>query len=338
MRDAVLAIVGTIGIAALVMSMNNENNKKSIKEDFIAGFGFRNRVDKVVKTNKNSDSVNAIPVDMDPNIRCGPVQKNQMKPKTVEHFSDNGKRAVGSGLGASAVTTMPFITPSPNYNQSINQPSPSLNLPAYIRYNAPSLSNMGITENFQQKQPLRENYQQPTFDNSNQQCGKPTVSYMSPVSDYVGPAYTSSPLPKQEMVINHPQDNLAQAGELNIFDDKEVMIFDRPMTTTLKVGRFAGRGTRDLIRGDLPVAPNNHSGWFSTPADPSALSKGALQAIAGENESSSVLNKFMEIYGDVSGVGAGVNLDIPVDYQYTPYEMTNKTVGTCNNTVSVTNF
>jgi hypothetical protein len=326
MRDAVLAIVGTIGIAALVMSMNKE--KKQVREDF-NGFSLRNRLDKTVLNSKNSEYVHAIPVDKDPLIKCGP--NSNSKPKSVEHFSNS--KVTGNGLGANTVTNMPYITPTPHYNQSVNQPSPSLNLPAIIRYNAPSLSNMGVTENFQaQPRQVRENYE------NSSQCGRPTSSYMSPVSEYVGSNYTATPLPKGEEMVNHPADNLALAGSLDLFDGKEVMVFDRPMTTTMKVGRFAGRGTRDLIRGDLPVAPNTHCGWFSTPADPSALTKGALQAIAGENESSSVLNKFMEMYGDASNVGSGVNLADKPDMQYTAYEMTNKKQGVCGNTVSVTNF
>ena len=122
------------------------------------------------------------------------------------------------------------------------------------------------------------------------------------------------------------------------FDGKEVMIYDRPMTTTLKVGRFAGRGTRDLIRGDLPIAPSSHTGWFSTPADPSALTKGALQAMGGESESTKTMNSFMKIYGDVSNVGSGVNLNDPVDYQYTAYEMTNNRQGLNDNTIKVVYF
>ena len=328
MRDAVLAIVGTIGIAALVMSMNKEKNQ--IREDF-NGMQLRNRLDKTVKNNKNSDYVHAIPVDKDPLIKCG----SNVNSKTVENFSNSTSRVTGNGLGANTVTNMPYITPTPHYNQTVNQPSPSLNLPAVIRYNSPSLSNMGITENFQtQSQPrqVRENYQ------NSSECGKPVASYMSPVSEYVGSNYTATPLPAGEQMLNSPADNLALAGSLDLFDGKEVMVFDRPMTTTMKVGRFAGRGTRDLIRGDLPVAPNTHCGWFSTPADPSALTKGALQAIAGENESSSVLNKFMEMYGDASNIGSGVNLADKPDMQYTAYEMTNKKQGVCGNTVSVTNF
>ena len=80
MRDAVLAIVGTIGIAALVMSMNKEKNQ--IREDF-NGMQLRNRLDKTVKNNKNSDYVHAIPVDKDPLIKCG----SNVNSKTVENKS-----------------------------------------------------------------------------------------------------------------------------------------------------------------------------------------------------------------------------------------------------------
>ena len=191
MRDAVLAIVGTIGIAALVMSMNKEKNQ--VREDF-NGFSLRNRLDKTVKNSKNSEYVHAIPVDKDPLVKCGP--NSNSKPKSVEHFSNS--KVTGNGLGANTVTNMPYITPTPHYNQSVNQPSPSLNLPAVIRYNSPSLSNMGITENFQaQPHQVRENYE------NSSQCGRPTSSYMSPVSEYVGSNYTATPLPAGEAVLNH---------------------------------------------------------------------------------------------------------------------------------------
>lgn len=154
----------------------------------------------------------------------------------------------------------------------------------------------------------------------------------------VAPNFSAAPLKATPVNPQYPADNLAPAGVLDDFDGKEVMVFDRPMTTTLKVGRFARSGTRDLIRGDLPCAPNPHTGWFSTPADPTALSKGALQVMGGDSESTTTMNKFMEIYGDTTGVGSGVNLaDVP-DYQYTAYEMTNRADGVCKNTVSVTNF
>ena len=333
MNDLVLAIIGSVGIASLVMSMKDDANKKEVREDF-NGFALRNsKLEKVVKDKHGNE--HGFAVDQYPNIKCAATPA---KPIKENYANGNGGHIVGNGLGSKDVTKMPYFTPTPHLNQTVNKPSPSLNLPSIIRYNPPSLSKMGVTEDYQcQKQApaaLRENYVEAT-------CNKPSTPYMSPVEDYVGPNYSATPRPTPVMnpFINSPVDGISQDGFLqDPFNGKEVMVFDRPMTTTLKVGRFAARGCRDLIRGDLPCAPNTHQGWFSTPADPTALSKGALQAIAGSNESSNVLNKFMEIYGDASGVGAGVNLADPVNYQYTAYEMTNNNQGVCDNTVSVSSF
>ena len=329
MNDFVLAIIGSVGIAALAMSMNEDTE---IKENFNSGFGFRTKLVKEVK-DKNGNQ-HDIQVDQYPNITC---KKNSPSvnpsPAPLYPVRPVKENFVGSGLGANNNTRLPYVTPTNHLNQNVNQPSPSLNLPSLIRYNPPSLNKMGITENFQCKQPIRENFETST-------CVKAHVPYMSANSEMVGPNYSASPKKVAlDTFINAPMDGISPAGELmDPFNGKEVMVFDRPMTTTLKVGRFSGRGTRDLIRGDLPVAPNSHKGWFSTPADPSALSKGALQAMGGDSESTHVMKKFMELYGDASGVGSGVNLEDPVDQQYTAYEMTMNNQGVCGNTVNVTSF
>ena len=185
---------------------------------------------------------------------------------------------------------------------------------------------MGMTEDFQCGN-VRENYERP--------CKRPYTS----TDGNPGSNYTSSPLPvpSKNPFVNSPVDGISPSGDFNI-DKDQVMVFDRPMTTTLKTGRFARSGVCDFIRGDLPVAPNACQGWFSTPADPTALRKGALQAIAGENESSTVLNEFMKSYGYAGVAGAGVNMEDDVDHQYTAYEMAQKSKGVANNTISVTNF
>lgn len=334
MNDFVLAIIGSIGIGALALSMKNDE----IREDFM--FPMKNsKLNKVVKGEYGESELK---IDQYPNVKCKdskPNKSSNLKPNkmnSVEGF-ENRNQTLGNGLGARDITNSPYVTPTPHYNQTVNQPSPSLNLPSLLRYNPPSLSKMGITENFQEKRqtPVREDY------NSREMCNKPQHPYMSSNVYEVPAGYTASPLPKPVMNTQFqvPEDNLSKAGNISDpLSGNEVMVFDRPMTTTLKVGRFALKGCRDLIRGDLPVAPNNHQGWFATPADPSALSKGALQAIGGESESTKVMNKFMEIYGDASGVGSGVNLSDPVSNQYTAYEMTMKNKGVCENTVSVQSF
>jgi hypothetical protein len=307
MRDFVLAIVGTIGIVALSMSIQN---KKGVREDFLGNFPMKTKVEKVVLKNGIETSL-----EMDQY----PLVNLKQKAGSRENYGSGcGSREnyPGNCLGSSNVTNLPYVSTS-NLNQNVNQPSPSMNLPAIIRYNAPSTSNMGITDNFQNKQ-IRENFE-----------------------PMLNPNYSSSPVGKVELNknFNYPENDLLKAGEMaDPFEGKEVMVYDRPMTTTLKVGRFAGRGTRDLIRGDLPVAPSSHKGWFSTPADPSSLTKGALQAMGGNGEAVDTMNKFMKIYGDVSGVGSGVNLNDSVDYQYTAYEMTNNRQGLNDNTINVLTF
>lgn len=305
MRDFVLAIVGTIGIVALAMSVEN---KKEVREDFLGSFPMKTKLEKVVLKNgiETSLEMDQYPLvnlkqKSTPSRPSGPVRENYNP---------------GNGLGSRDITNLPYVSNS-SLNQNVNQPSPSLNLPSIIRYNAPSTSNMGITDNFQNKQ-TRENF-----------------------APMLNANYSSSPVNKEDINknFNHPENDLLKAGEMaDPFEGKEVMVYDRPMTTTLKVGRFAGRGTRDLIRGDLPVAPSSHKGWFSTPADPSSLTKGALQAMGGNGEAVDTMNKFMKLYGDASGVGSGVNLDDAVDYQYTAYEMTNNREGLNDNTVNVLTF
>jgi len=339
MRDFVLAIVGTIGIVALSMSIQN---KKEVREDFLGNFPMKTKVEKVVlkngiETSLEMDQYPLVNLKQKAGSRenygsgCGSRENYGDKGSMNQMESMNQMRSMGSMdkmgcgsrenypgncLGSSNVTNLPYVSTS-NLNQNVNQPSPSMNLPAIIRYNAPSTSNMGITDNFQNKQ-IRENFE-----------------------PMLNPNYSSSPVGKVELNknFNYPENDLLKAGEMaDPFEGKEVMVYDRPMTTTLKVGRFAGRGTRDLIRGDLPVAPSSHKGWFSTPADPSSLTKGALQAMGGNGEAVDTMNKFMKIYGDVSGVGSGVNLNDSVDYQYTAYEMTNNRQGLNDNTINVLTF
>ena len=54
MKDLVLAIIGTMGIAALAMSMNNEQNKP-VREDFTQ-FQMRRKTDKVTKDGMNQET------------------------------------------------------------------------------------------------------------------------------------------------------------------------------------------------------------------------------------------------------------------------------------------
>jgi hypothetical protein len=185
MNDFVLAVIGSVGIAALAMSMNDAAKKKGVREDFM--FPYRNS--KLEKVRKDAHgNIQAIPVDEYPNIACGnkaPAAAPRKAP--VEHFANRaGGRSAGSGLGAASVADMPYITPTPHLNQSVPKMSPSLNLPSLLRYNAPSLDKMGITDSYQcNRTPVRENYEAPQST-----CAQPSKPYMS--GEVLGSNYSAS--------------------------------------------------------------------------------------------------------------------------------------------------
>ena len=86
MRDAVLAIVGTIGIAALVMSMNKDKNQ--VREDF-NGFSLRNRLDKTVKNNKIDQSIMYLQLKKNMSIQIIKVKQVKMKIKDYPKIFNN---------------------------------------------------------------------------------------------------------------------------------------------------------------------------------------------------------------------------------------------------------
>ena len=97
MKDFVLAIIGTVGIAALAMSMNDEN--KPIREDFNSGFAFRNsKLDKVVKDKKGNIKTDGslrdnerIPLGVD----VDEYFEKEVKPHLPESWMDRSKDSIG---------------------------------------------------------------------------------------------------------------------------------------------------------------------------------------------------------------------------------------------------
>ncbi len=66
------------------------------------------------------------------------------------------------------------------------------------------------------------------------------------------------------------------------------------------------RGQGDPVRGDLPITPDtSHCGWFSSRhANPAqTLATGAMNVLAGANESSQALQKLLTSTSTISSVG-----------------------------------
>ena len=195
-------------------------------------------------------------------------------------------------LGADQVTDQPYVS-YPGYEQSITAPSPSLNLPAEIRYNPPSLNMMGITENFVP----------PSRPMSN-------MDYANVVEDYMSMDQTN-PAPKAGYAAGNYNQAVKEAVESSKLPigsmeagqgapPENVMMFDRYMIVPGKsAGRFnRGNGIVDRIRGDLPVCVDPcQKGWFQSPGNPSQLTVGALGVIGGNSEQSNSITNFTKLYG-----------------------------------------
>jgi hypothetical protein len=318
--NLVLTLLGAVGIGALVMGMNKDDE---IKEDFWNSIQLSAKretvkvtVDK--KTGKRTESVvpfNDTAVTTQKSLKQmqksqnqqlmqklasnqklsfgGPVEKYEPR-ENYQNVHENFELPYHQALGSSQVTGDNYVS-YPNFEQSVTQPSPSLNLPAQIRYNPPSLDKMGITESFQCNRPMSnmdhanvvEGFMSFDKTNPNPGSGYAYGNYNTVVAD-AEKSKTATNLQSQL-----PVGTMDSQGE-------NTMLFDRYITVPGKAaGRFnRGNGIVDRIRGDLPVCVDPcQKGWFASPGKPSDLAIGALSYIGGEGSASNELTNFVQING-----------------------------------------
>lgn len=332
-QSSILAIVGAIGVGALVMSLNEQKSNKKIREDFTM-VGLKS---KYIAGTDNNGTMSALNVLQYPNIKPLDSKSTGAKNQVVEKFASRTQDRSSVGLGGAMVTdqrSFPTVS-QPNYQQSTPLRSASLGLPASIRYNPPSKNNMGLTENYDCKRTpvnIRENY-----------IEKNTTPFMAPFSDpYQGPGYTAGGQVqlKKDPNVNYTPNDMAAIGTVEepLGDGQPIMTYTRAMTAVMKPGRFRQKGVADMIRGDIPIAPANCNGWFQTPADPTALTTGALAVMGGNNETTNDMAKFMKMYGDATNVFGGVNFDEKPDMQYTSMDMKPMNNGLNSANLSVSSF
>jgi hypothetical protein len=313
--NLLLTLIGAVGIGALVMGMNKDDE---LREDWWGGIHFSATRETVKRhTDKNGCVTESVVNPKDTNITTQQslkrLQKEQARNLQAK-MAANSKLAFGNGvksnegydpeypiqenfeqdrdqqyhLGSNQVTG-DYYASFPNYQQSVTQPSPSLGLPAHIRYNPPSLDKMGITENFQNRNgDVVEGYMS-TFDQN------PT-----PAADYTSGNY-------KKVVAEAIDDSgvkLKSQLQVGTMEDNTI-IYDRYITVPGKAaGRFnRGNGIVDRIRGDLPVCVDPcQKGWFSSPGKPSDLTIGALSYIGGESTASNELTNFVQMNGGTPSI------------------------------------
>lgn len=300
--NLILTLLGAVGLCAFVMSLNK---KDEVRENWWGNIQFTSQEEKVsmkdgVPTQVDASNPATIKSGLQQLQKLGNQQMMQQL-QQIQKVSIGGDKPLQEAftynthyeptLGSSQVTTNDYVS-YPNFDQSVMAPSPSLNLPAHIRYNPPSLNTMGITENFVPPRQMNnmdyagvvENYMSTDNNNPTPSSGYAAGNYNKAVKE----ASEASKLPIGSM----------EAGQGAPAEN--VMMFDRYMIVPGKsAGRFnRGNGIVDRIRGDLPICVDPcQKGWFQSPGNPSQLTVGALGVIGGSGEQANAITNFTKLYG-----------------------------------------
>lgn len=344
--NLLLTVLGAVGVGALIMGMS-QNDKKQLKEDFVQGYAFSKNMEKVVGNGTNQTSVNfATNPGLQQSVQTIARLNREGVPQAsqIAHLQNQNMSRVSSqnstlqrisspsnisepfikmkenfappshSLGSSAVTRNDYVS-YPQFNQSTPLQSPSLNLPAQIRYNPPSLNNMGIT-NAYQNQPmdyagLVEGYTSVnTFEknpqlmssgyNRNVDQTNPS-SFIDALNNGTNAYALDKNSPVQGSLPLSTMDNGVQGNPAN----ENIVMYDRAVYSTGKLGgwRAHSSGDSDRIRGDLAVCVDPcQKGWFQSSLQPKDLVGGALQVLAGVSDANSIstTQQMARQYGSLS--------------------------------------
>jgi hypothetical protein len=219
------------------------------------------------------------------------------------------------GLGANAVTE-PYYFSNGEYDQTVPQRSPSLNLGRDIRYNPPSIDRMGITEAYQntpqnafggcvagkqQALPPTSTIEHYNLITENYDCGAgakklppfqagirgyPGADAIANKTDFVKQVATGNAefADKNALVIapltcqENCDDTTDGLIPLGPDGPDNVVMVERLMYVPQRPGhRQKSSGSVDYIRGDLPVCVDPcQAGWFQASQKPAFLQQSAL--------------------------------------------------------------
>ena len=335
-----LTVLGAVGVGALLMSM--KENK--VKEDFVMahiptvnnqiaddGSGcaqslnlavrplFQQSVQQAMALQKQGVPQSQIMSTLSNtnqqirNERLSTLSKGVNSSISNMNATKENYQNSSPSLGSSAVTTNDYVS-YPGFDQTMPERSPSLNLGRDIRYNTPSLNNMGITEAYQSRvqKPL-----QSAMDFSNVVEGFSTLPppYSMKATDLPPSGFVQNANSFNAAMNNGNNASQKQGSKfvsesamlpiatMDSSNGSNVVLFDRPMYSGTRTGgwRQGGRGDSDLIRGDLAVCVDPcQKGWFQSSLGPANLRTGALQQIAGPSEVGMNVGALAKVYGQIS--------------------------------------
>lgn len=324
--NLLLTVLGAVGVGALLLGMKQ---KDDVREDWgpqgMLNLGVRRERIKLNKSGQKtainfaktpngvqqnlqsiarmsrsgvSESAQMATLQQQALARASNQQSNFAK---LANASIESYQAPSTSLGSSAVTRNDYAS-WPQYNQSTPLQSPSLNLPAQIRYNPPSLNNMGITEAYQPSSSMdyagvvegfaaQQTYADTYTGNPGQgglNKNNLNTGYVAGRDSYLDALNQGKKMSDNIGVLNN---NLPlNTMETPSPDDDETMIYDRFIYANNRNGgwRASSSGSSDLIRGDLAVNVDPcQKGWFQSSLTPADLRRGALNVISGDGSGNS---------------------------------------------------
>lgn len=311
--NIVLAILALIGIGTYMFAQNQQ-----IKENFD---GFTLSVQKVKEQSQNVKggraTLSSVPLTDIPQVLGIQTQSKTTNPyqtKTpyaqavVSPMGDSPVHTQRTQLGAGATTQLPFVS-MPNFQQSVVQNRPDVQLSNWQYVAPPSRDTMGMAPNCNSNSrphEVVEGYSPTTLDIGNGYPGSGfAASNYNQVAEYqpcvdgmnVGGAKKFS------------SSILTESGDAQL----DTIVFDRYMVSTKQRGDRNSRvsGTVDFIRGDLAIVPHSNSSdslfGYGT-ANPTSLTHGSVQSMPTSAEHNT-LAKFTAAYGKThsydSSVGGG---------------------------------
>jgi hypothetical protein len=367
--NLLLTVLGAVGVGALIMGMTQ---KEQIKEDWnLPGMtqnsqtiSFNKETGKISTVNFADNALFKSSLQTIQQMEREGVPQSQqiaqlsarsnaaaarqmaslqssiasMNPPSVENYSPPLQ------LGSGQVTRNDYVS-YPQFNQNVPLQSPSLNLPAEIRYNPPSLNNMGITNAYQNNPmdyaALVEGYAKTDFQNPNPGQDPKNTNFNKPngfISNEASwkKAFDKGNSSKDKDVVQGDLLPLStmDSGAVDAQDGQiSTVNYDRFIYAPLRPGwRQQSSGVSDLIRGDLAVCVDPcQKGWFQSSLQPANLRAGSLAVIGGgSGNNSEVTSKFASIYGS-----SLASTSLPP----TPLTTLAKaSLGTTSNTVSTVSF
>ena len=291
-------VISLAGLLASVFAFNSIQNKKSdIKENMTPAWGLQYNTVSDVVSRGNNGQVQSVP-------RGASIMVN---------------KAMGVNPNAG------FYTVPQNFQANIAPRMFGGDYGANITYNLPSKGNLAVPENplgyadkVLQQQPydITENYTPNSCG-----VGGQTLSYhggaplMAP--DYSQGNYEEA---RGQLYAGKNTSKASHAalplGDMTVIDPttgnpENVIIADRLMYANIKPSNSIGQA--DLIRGDLPIAPNANTGWFVTSQSTQPgqyLQQGAMNVMGGlDNDTSKKLANIIHASsGNVKTAIGGANL------------------------------